>query len=166
MTVMLPWTENLSYMMQSVLITACRGPDGITKYHPAKVLLRYLRRSFLYSAFDRKELVSPYEKGGGSFTGPCYILDPDTKEPSVTEALTQYLDRVDEIPLHFHFHLMHAAEILGYKHPNSETRMWWYSCYIRLVEAAHLNPERVEQLDQRLGDNEKLWEEASTRLSK
>jgi hypothetical protein len=65
MSVIQDWAEQLSYMQQSVLIAAVRGPDGIEKDHPVKVLCRWLRRSFLISAFERRALIDPYEPGGG-----------------------------------------------------------------------------------------------------
>jgi len=33
---------------------------------------------------------------------------------------------------------MHAAEILGYKHPNEPIRSWWHRTYLRLVHDLHL----------------------------
>ena len=48
--VLQPWVGHLTLMQQSVLIAAVRGPDGIRKDHPVKLLCRYLRRSFMLSA--------------------------------------------------------------------------------------------------------------------
>src|SRR5262245_58332891 len=61
---------NLSIMMQSVLMSAVRAPDGIKKDHPVKVLMRWYRRCVLISAFDGEALIDPFVEGGGSFTGP------------------------------------------------------------------------------------------------
>jgi hypothetical protein len=147
------WAESLTYMQQSVLIAAVRGPDGIEKNHPVKVLCRWLRRSFLISAFDRRALTDPYEPGGGSFTGPCQneaVRDLD-------HALNLYLENVDRIPHHFQLHFMHAAEILGYKHPILSTRQWWRRCYESIVNDAHLMPESEQAMDKRLGDRERDW---------
>ncbi len=154
-SVLQEWVQSLSFMQQSVLITACRGPDNVHKDHVAKVLLRWLRRSFLYSAFESSKHRRPYAFedcytiGGGSFTGPCKI--------DIDEAVNYYLASVDELPHHFQLHLMHAAEILGYKHPNTETRAWWHNFYCRLVNDAHLNIETEAQMDKRLGDDEASW---------
>ena len=149
------WVCNLTYMQQSVLITACRGPDGLKKDHISKVLCRWLRRCFMISAFDKKVLVTPYELTGGSFTGPCIF--PSEEAPSIDAALSEYLRHVDETPHHFHLHLMHAAEILGYKHPNMATRRWWHTAYRKIVSDAHLHIETEEQMDKRLGDNRTDW---------
>lgn len=144
---------DLSFMQQSVLIAAVRGPDGIRKNHPVKVLCRWLRRSFLLSAFEGKPILDPYAKGGGSFTGPC--RNEDVK--SLEHAMDLYLESVDEIPHHFQLHFMHAAEILGYKHSDPNVRNWWLNCYNKLVNDAHLFPETEEQMDKRLGDIEANW---------
>lgn len=160
------WTNDLSFMMQSVLITSCRGPDGIRKDHPVKVLIRYLRRSFLICAFDGKVRWSPYEPGGGSFTGPLHLnhASPGAKPEDPTGHLDGYvgvyLRHVDELPHHFQLHLMHAAEILGYKHPDDDVREFWRTFYRAIVNDAHLVPESEETMDRRLGDNEKTWRAA------
>ena len=147
------WVLDLTYMQQSVLIAGVRGPDGIRKDHPTKVLCRWLRRCFLISAFDGVALLDPYAPGGGSFTGPC-------RTNTVTDlehALELYLRSIDELPHHFQLHFMHSAEILGYKHPDTTIREWWHQCYLTIVNDAHLHPETEEEMDKRLGDNETNW---------
>lgn len=147
------WVGELTMMQQSVLITATRAPDGIRKMHPVKVLCRWLRRCYLISAFDGCVLDDPYDERGGSFTGPCRT----TEVKGIDHAAQLYIDSGDEIPLHFHFHLMQAAEILGYKHPNQAKRDWWFKFYKRLAAFGHLNHETESQMDRRLGDNKDAW---------
>lgn len=149
------WVMYLPLMQQTVLLTATRAPDGMRKHHPVKVLCRWLRRCYLVSAFDRKTLNDPYEAGGGSFMGPCR-----SKEVTdINHAADLYIERGDEIPLHFHFHLQQAAEIIGFKHPQESTRNWWNKFYQRLVRFGHLNPETEQQMDKRLSDNIDNWKE-------
>jgi hypothetical protein len=145
-------------MQQSVLLTSLRGPDGIKKDHPVKVLCRWLRRCTLISAFDGRALTDPYELSGGSFTGPCRTPHVD----GLDHALELYLRSIDELPHHFQLHFMHAAEILGYKHPDDTIRQWWNHVYIQLVMDAHLYPESQAQMDLRLGDNERGWQNRQT----
>jgi hypothetical protein len=156
------WVCELTMMQQSVLIAAVRGPDGLPKDHVAKLMLRWLRRCVLYSAMDKRELLTPYEDGGGSFTGPsiaygCFDLDGGYWQTAMDAVVKQYLRCVDEIPHHFQLHFMHAAEILGYKYPEQETRTWWLQAYLRIVNDAHLAPETEERMDYRLGDNREQW---------
>ncbi len=157
-SVLQDWVCGLSFMQQSVLITGCRGPDTLHKDHIAKVLCRWLRRCFLISAFDGRTLHTAYTPGGGSFTGPCNY--PSVSAPDIDEALNEYLRCVDEVPHHFHLHLMHSAEILGFKHPEPVTRSWWLKAYHRMCNDMHLLSESESQMDRRLGDNEGQWRAA------
>lgn len=154
-SVLQDWVHGLTFMQQSVLIAAIRGPDGIRKDHPVKVLCRWLRRSVLISAFDRKPLLDPYAPGGGSFTGPC----KSDEVRDLNHAMNLYLSTVDELPHHFQLHHLHAAEILGYKHCDPTVRDWWHKWYLRLVNDAHLFPEPEDLMDKRLGDFEAFWRE-------
>lgn len=147
-------------MQQSVLITSVRGPDGIPKNHVAKLMLRWLRRSFLKSAFDGKAIDNPSTLGGGSFTGPSVSQDRGYWQNEMSCVLSDYLQHVDEIPHHFHLHLLHSAEILGYKHPDPSIRDWWNQAYHRMVNDMHLQPETEERMDYRLGDKESQWRAA------
>lgn len=159
------WTHSLSMMQQSVLLAAVRGPDGVAKYHPVKFLLRWYRRCILYSAMDRRVFISPFEEGGGSFTGKSFDIaihgdrarSQATKSDWMDELVSLYLRSVDELPHHFQMHFMHAVEILGFKHPVPITRDWWARSYLRLVHDLHLWPETEEQLDRRLGDDRGQW---------
>ena len=146
------WVQELPLMQQTVLLTAIRGPDGISKEHPAKEVLRWFRRCILLAAFERKPLLSPYLPGGGSFTGPA--------TRSLDDIANAYFKAVDELPHHFQMHLMHAAEIIGYKHPDRLIGDWWLRFYLYYVNALHLRPETEVQLDRRLGDCEADWREA------
>lgn len=153
-SVMLDWVSNLSYMQQSVLITAVRGADGIPKTHVSKYLLRWLRRCIMLSAFDRVALMTdPHDTRGGNFTGP--IPRGKTLEMLAEEYFTDH----DGVPHHFHLHLIHAAEILGYKHPINQTRLFWFQFYYKAARDMHMTPETEEELDFRLGDNIGQWQQ-------
>ena len=149
------WVMEQSLMQQTVLLTATRAPDGLRKNHPVKTLMRWLRRCYLISAFEKCVLSDPYDPRGGSFTGPCRT----DEVRSIEHAADLYIQTGDEIPLHFHFHLQQAAEVLGYKHPDTKIREWWYGFYLRCCAFAHLNPETEQQFDRRLGDNIEQWKE-------
>lgn len=171
-SVLQPWVQDLSYMQQSVLISSVRGADGLHKEHISKYILRWLRRCVLVSAFEGRVLPTPTEKGGGSFTGPLKhptlkredFSDTSWINPQLqydTEALTwvfkTYLRATDEIPHHFHAHVMHAAQIIGIHHPTEWIRKSWYGFYEMCVHDMHLNPELPSEMNKRLGDSEKNW---------
>lgn len=159
LAVLQPWVCGLSLMQQTVLITAIRGPDGIPKYGPTKLLLRWYRRCILLSSMetpDNRVLITPYQQGGGSFTGPSMSPATDWRD-AMDEIVGQYLRELDAIPHHFQLHLLHGIEILGYKHPGPMIRPWWREVYHRLVHDMHLWPETEVQMDRRLGDDRDQW---------
>lgn len=153
------WVSGLSMMQQTVLLTAIRGPDGLPKYGAIKMLLRWYRRCVLLSAMDGRVLSNPIDNNGGSFTGPSLQGNDelDGWAERMQTHVNQYLRDLDAIPHHFQMHFMHAAEILGYKHPVLETRMFWNGVYLRLVHDMHVWPETEAQLDARLGDSREGW---------
>lgn len=158
------WVMRIPMMQQTVLLTAIRGPDGLPKYGSVKMLMRWYRRCVLLSAMDGRILATPYLESGGSFTGPSVerlsvSADPSMDwRPLMNKHVDEYLRTVDAIPHHFHLHLMHAIEILGYKHYDAEvTRDWWHQVYLRFVNDMHLHPETEEELDKRLGDTREGW---------
>lgn len=150
MSVLQPWVERLSFMQQSVLIAAVRAPDTLRKDHPAKQLMRWYRRSILICAFEKIVHVTPDEPCGGKFTGP--IVD-------ALRLRDEYLHNVDEIPHHFHLHLLHAAEIIAYRHPDPGISRWWRDFYTLGVNDMHVRPESVSEMMIRLSDDETAWKE-------
>lgn len=151
------WTHSLPMMQQTVLLTAVRGPDGLPKYGCVKMLLRWFRRCTLLSAMDGKALLNPYDNNGGSFTGPSLSVPHEPWEVVMAEVVSEYLRALDAIPHHFQLHFMHAAEIVGYKHPDARIREWWHGLYLRLVNDMHLKPECEDEMNERLGDSRDGW---------
>lgn len=170
----------LSVMQQSVLMAAVRGPDGLRGDHPVKMILRWYRRCVFISAFDRCVLENPVDARGGKFTGPsvkkteleracdghtewqCDEHCPPRWLRGMDNRVKEYMDAIDQVPLHFHGHLMHAAEVLGYKHPDQHIRNWWLSMYKTFVRALHLTPETENELDFRLGDIDAQWQKSDS----
>lgn len=175
-SVLQPWVEKLPFMQQTVLLTVIRGPDGVRKEHITKYMLRWLRRCVLLSALDKEALTTPFDPRGGNFTGPSF---PDTSaekmptepdlirvfayapidwETRMFQIVKDYMKVMDEIPLHFHNHLIDAVKIIGYKHSDERIRKFWNQVYVMLVKDMHLHPETVEELDYRLSDNKEQWQ--------
>jgi len=153
------WVHGITFMQQTVLLAAVRGPDGVSKYHPAKFLLRWYRRCVLVSAMDGKVLMTPYHFGGGSFTGPSYSptqLEHDW-EPQMDEVVGKYIREIDSLPHHAISHYLGAFQILGCKHPVEKVRNWWRRVYERLVQDLNLRPESEADMDSRLGDDRSAW---------
>ena len=150
-SVMQDWTHRLTFMQQTVLLTAVRGPDGLRKNSPAKPLLRAYRRTILLSSLDGIAFNDPHQEGGGSFMAP---LPADV---SLFDAMGDFIRGADEMPHHFYMHVAHAAEIVGYKHPNRATAAEWFGFYTALCNDLHMEPEPEERLDYRLGDSREQW---------
>ena len=132
------WVHALKFQMQALLLTAMRGPDENNKYNAAKALIRYLRGVVI--------------KPSGNWTG---LNDNDFMwgdyQHFETFARTFWVDH-DEYPHHFIMHLVHCAEVVGYKHPVDTISRHWHSFYMDACEAFHMNAETEEQMDNRLND--------------
>jgi hypothetical protein len=165
------WVSHLPFMQQSVLLSSIRGPDGQPKYNGAKMLLRWYRRCVLISSLDNEVLTNPFDKRGGSFTGPSfdYGVCDDAREQryydnwhsSMSSVVSEYIRHLDGLPSHFTNHFREACEVLGYRHPDPYIRDFWYATYVRLVKELNLHPETQEQMNKRLGDNRAAWLESS-----
>jgi hypothetical protein len=147
-TVLQDWVCRLSFMQQSVLLSAIRNEDCVEKDDPSKGLIRWYRRCVLISAFDRRALIDPTTPGGGSFTGPI---------DDIKAAADAFIRRRDAMSLHYYAHAMHAFQIVGYKHPISTIAAFWESVYVRMAHVLHLFPEKARELDARLGDDIDGW---------
>lgn len=152
-SVLQDWVQELPFMQQSVLLTAIRGCDGLAKYHVSKFVLRWLRRCVMYSAFSKKAITDPYEDDGGNFTGKI----PKDKYPTIETLFKAYLNNIDDVAHHFHMHVVHAAEIMGYKHPDENIRSQWEQFYYDCCRDFHMHPESKTEMEQRLGDSREGW---------
>lgn len=139
------WQWSLPIQQQTVLLAALRGPDGIPKYHPCKVIARAYRSCVIKAAF----LARAQHAGdvGDAFMDHQVLISTEWQ----THA-DAYFRNVDEMPHHYHLHLLHAAEILGYKHPDLIIRSLWLDFYISGVEDMHLTIETEDEMDRRLND--------------
>lgn len=133
---------------QSVMVLACRGPDGVAKYDPTKHVVQRYRASVLKAAYLGRSMRVDEVNGGGSFMTLAGFSD-DLAWRTITK---QYFEYGDSLPHHYRSHLMHGAEILGYKHPDELFRRRWCAFYFECCDDLHLNPETEAQMDLRLSD--------------
>lgn len=132
------WVHALPFQMQALLLTAMRGPDENNKYNAAKSIVRYLRGC----------VIKPAGNWGG-------MNDNDFmwgEYSSFEEYAIGFWQDYDEYPHHFIMHLIHCAEVVGYKHPNSSTAEFWLVFYYNACNSFHMTPETEIQLDARLND--------------
>ncbi len=126
-----PWLDDLTMKQQTVLLSALRGCDGVSKDDVSKVLVRAFRSIVLQNA------------------APTGRFMHDNVAP---EQIELFCHAPDVYPMHWLMHFIHAIEIVGYNYPIVETREWWYRLYLRLTTALHFNPETMEQNDLSLKD--------------
>jgi len=129
------WVCELPLKQQTVLIVSLRGCDGKSKNDPTKFIVRELRKVVLRNA-DESSLFMK--------TDTLDVLDG---------MIGEFLDDLDSYPIHFALHLCHAAEIVGYKHPDLETRDYWNDFYSCFCNTFHMNNESIDEFDKRLTDN-------------
>lgn len=141
------WLSRLTLQQQAVLMAAVRGQDGDRKTTGFKNIAVALRSSFMKAAHLGR--VPAMGEHLASFMSLRLFADQTEWHKAVHEALNE---EADSAILHYYTHLMHAAQILAYKHPDEEFRIRWMDCYCQMVEKLHLNIETEEQMDKRLGD--------------
>lgn len=140
------WIAALTLQQQSVLLLALRGPDGAPKHHPSKGVIRAYRGTVVLAARVGRTLT--YGEHADTFMSLQRFAD----NTAWAEDLDAYFDAVDSIPHHYQLHLLHGAEILGYKHPDPQFRARWSDFYLRAVDDMHLEPETEATMDTRLND--------------
>jgi hypothetical protein len=140
------WCAGLPLQQQSVLFLAARGPDGIAKVHPCKAVVQAYRGTVLMAA--RYGRMLRFAEMADSFM----TLDRFGHRAFWEEDKRAYFAHQDSLPHHYHLHLMHGAQILGYKHPDNRFRQRWLDFYLEAVHDLHLLPESEQAMDNRLSD--------------
>jgi len=126
------WVECRSFRMQGALLSAIRGCDNVPKDDPSKALIRAMRPLILKSACERPN---------------SFIDFVDSEE--LERRMRAFLENFDHYPVHFVLHLLHAAEIIGYRCPFKGGALWGMF-YNDLCYKMHLRPEALHELEERL----------------
>lgn len=127
---------------QGTLLTAVRGCDDEPKQwsargfadSPGRRLTAFIRWCFMNPA-DVREVDIP-----GAF---FQSQPPHPFKPS----------EFGHLPLHWNTHVMHALEVIGYRHPDDTIRGTANRLYVQMAHGLHLNPETVEQMIERLSED-------------
>ena len=127
------WAWSLSWKQQAVMLSALRGCDMADKEDPAKPFCRRLRGAILENGGTDKE---------------CEFM---TSTINIGD-INKFTKQIDRYPVHFLLHLIHAAEVVGFNHPDRFESKFWKAFYYSMVEAFHMYPETKEQNDYRLRD--------------
>ena len=131
------WMSELTWKQQTVLLSALRGCDGVPKDDASKKMARHMRSVLLKNAGTED---TSFMTTSGEITDDHWI------------DIGVMRDNIDKYPTHYILHFMHAAEIIGYFHPDRNISGFWCFVYNLFVEAMHLTPETPEQNTFRLRD--------------
>lgn len=130
------WVMRLPWKMQSVLMTSARGPDQF-RYPAVKIVGRWIRGYLFHDADPSNPFIH----------NP---LDQHAWE-DVDNLLSVLEHELEYLALHYYGHLIHALQIIGYKHPDEGVRLMAGRLYRELCQRVlHLPFETEEQMDLRL----------------
>lgn len=132
------WVHTLTFQQQALLMTGMRGPDGCNKHCAAKVIIRFLRGSICKPAGEWDG-----DNNNDFMWGNYSVFNIWRKA---------FFDDPDGYPHHFIMHLVHCAEVIGYKHPNRDISVYWRSFYNDACHSFHMHIETEEEMDDRLND--------------
>lgn len=141
------WLFDLTMQQQSVLVLGCRGPDGIAKFHPTKTLVARYRATVLKAAYLGRAM----RVDEGDDTTFMTMID-FSNDANWRRICREFFEHVDCLPHHYYMHLMHGAQIAGYKHPIQIYRERWARFYFECCHDLHLTPETDIEMDARLND--------------
>lgn len=128
-SVLQEWVTKLPLKMQTCLITAIRGGDGLAYDDLSKPIIRALRGLIVKST----------------------TINNNYSSLSVSKRdIEAFCEDIDRYIVHFVSHLYQAIEVVGYKHPDFKVRNFWLQVYISIVAALCLKIEKEEDLDRRL----------------
>lgn len=142
-SVLQDWVMKLPLREQGVLLTSVRGCDDEPKtwthtgvaYSPGRRLTAFIRFCFMNPADPRE--VSFAE---GSF---FQSEPPDPFKPS----------EFGHLPQHWYSHVMHALEVIAYRHPDCRVSGQAFILYTVMVHNLHLTIETREEMEARLSED-------------
>lgn len=142
-SVLQDWVMELPLREQGTLLTAVRGcdeepkiwgPDGVVVDTPARRLTAFIRWCFMNPA-DPREVDIP----GAFFQS--------------TPPAPFHASAFGHLPQHWYAHVMHALEVIAYRHPDGPTQFQAMGLYLAMVHNLHLRPEELEQMVDRLSED-------------
>lgn len=142
-SVLQDWVMELPLRAQGTLLTGVRGCDFEAKewdsqgiaYSPGRRLTAFIRYCFMMPA-DEREI--DYTEGSFFQSQP-----PNPFKPS----------EFGHLPQHWYSHAMHCLEIIGYCHPDDETKLKARNLYHEMVRNLHLEAESMSDMMTRLTED-------------
>lgn len=135
-SVLQDWVMQLPLRHQGVLLTCVRGCDTAPKHDPSKLFTRCLR----------EKILNPFV--GDSKKAATFIEWVPTEV--FHERFTAFRKNLDHYPHHYVMHVIHAIQVIGYKHSDEDTRIVFKACYLLLCKGLHMKYENEAEMDRRL----------------
>jgi hypothetical protein len=123
---------------QGTLLTAVRGCDLTPKYPLDSVerrLVGAIRCAFMNPADPREVGLEP----------GCFFIPEPPMDWKASE--------LGHYPLHWFSHVMHACEVIGYRHPDRDLAFKFITIYERMAGSLHLFIESKNQMIRRLSED-------------
>lgn len=135
-SVLQPWLEKIPIRMQSTLVLGLRGPDTHVAPH-VKTIGRWLRGL-------------AFKPGNPDNVKEFMRLEPPERivEKGPTAKELEFCTQ------HYYSHLMHACEVVGYRHPDADVRNHAWLLFRDMAACMHLPIESRESFEDRLCDRE------------
>lgn len=141
-SVLQDWVMELPLREQGTLLTAVRGCDLEPK--------QWIARGVAESAGRRLT----------AFIRWCFMVPADPREVGMQGAFFQHSppenlkpSEFGHLPEHWYAHVMHALEVIAYRHYDEIVAGMAYKLYVSMVHNLHLNPETKEQMIERLSED-------------
>lgn len=136
------WVMELPLREQGTLLTAVRGCDLEPKQWIARGVAESSGRRL--TAFIRFCFMVPADEREVGIQGAFFQMrPPEIFKPS----------EFGHLPEHWYAHVMHALEVIGYRHPEVGIAAKAEALYRAMAHNLHLNPETKEQMIQRLSED-------------
>jgi hypothetical protein len=133
-SVLQPWVMRLSLREQGTLLTAVRGCDLTPKLPLDSVerrLVSAIRGHFMVPADEREVDVEP-----GAF---------------MSHSIPKFKwSQLGHYPQHWVSHVLHAIEVLAFRHPVLTVRHQWHELYAAGCRSLHVNLESLTQFEARM----------------
>jgi hypothetical protein len=137
-----PWVADLGLRHQGCLLASVRGCDTAPKEDASKAIQRVFRGAILIPHC------------GDATKAKSFIqVVPDDQ---LIDLMTAFAKNHDNYPHHYVMHIVHAAEIIGYKQPKAQG-LFWRDFYHRMCKALHVTPETEAEMDGRLSPDEETF---------
>lgn len=137
-SVLRDWVMVLPLREQGTLVVALRGCDVAPKLpldSPERRITAAIRYAVMNPADEREVDSEP-----GAFMTRAVPLDVK-------------LSMFEHYPQHWIGHILHAVQVLGFRHPDPSVRLDWLKLYVRFTKALHLRIEPREAMIKRLSED-------------